>query len=75
MKREVLLVGWDAAARRTDSLGGKAALEQFITLGYVEEPGADEAKAMARTMRELDYNLARGFAAMRRELTERRHLA
>jgi hypothetical protein len=35
-----------------------AALEQLVALGYIEEPDADQSKAIAQTVRELDYNLA-----------------
>jgi predicted AlkP superfamily phosphohydrolase/phosphomutase/tetratricopeptide (TPR) repeat protein len=39
----------------------KAALEQLIALGYIEEPNADKSKAMELTVRELDYNLAQAY--------------
>ena len=39
----------------------KAALEQLVALGYIEEPDADQSKAIAQTVRELDYNLAQAW--------------
>ena len=39
----------------TDS---KAALDQLVALGYIEDPGEDQQEAIDRTVRELDYNLA-----------------
>jgi tetratricopeptide (TPR) repeat protein len=40
----------------------KAALEQLVALGYIDEPDADQSKAMAQTVRELDYNLAQAYS-------------
>jgi len=39
----------------TDS---KAALDQLVALGYIEDPGEDKQEALDRTVRELDFNLA-----------------
>ena len=39
----------------------KAALDQLVALGYIEEPNADQSKAIAQTVRELDYNLAQAY--------------
>ncbi|MDE0740866.1 MAG: alkaline phosphatase family protein [Planctomycetota bacterium] len=39
----------------------KAALEQLVALGYIDEPDADQSKAMEQTVRELDYNLAQAY--------------
>lgn len=39
----------------------KAALDQLVALGYIEEPDADRSLAIARTVRELDYNLAQSY--------------
>ena len=39
----------------------RAALEQLVALGYIEEPGEDRSKAVEQTVRELDYNLARAY--------------
>ena len=36
----------------------KAALQQLVALGYIEEPNEDKAKAIEETVRELDYHLA-----------------
>jgi tetratricopeptide (TPR) repeat protein len=39
----------------------KAALEQLVALGYIDEPNADQSKALEETVRELDYNLAQAW--------------
>jgi len=39
----------------TDS---KAALDQLVALGYIEDPGENKQEALDRTVRELDFNLA-----------------
>lgn len=39
----------------------QAALRQLVALGYIEEPDADQSKAIEQTVRELDYNLARSW--------------
>ena len=39
----------------------KAALEQLVALGYIDEPDADQSKALEQTVRELDYNLAQAY--------------
>ena len=36
----------------------KAAIDQLVALGYIEEPGTDKQQALEQTVRELDYNLA-----------------
>lgn len=61
---------WDAAPgedgrhlqeQRFDPLAAKAALEQLVQLGYVDDPGPDKANAVDHTARELRYNLARAY--------------
>ena len=37
------------------------AIQQLVDLGYIDEPDADNAKAIDETQRELDYNLARAY--------------
>ena len=39
----------------------KAALDQLVALGYIDEPNADKSKALDETVRELDYNLAQAY--------------
>ena len=39
----------------------KAALDQLVALGYIEEPSEDRSEALDQTVRELDYNLAQAF--------------
>jgi len=39
----------------------KASLDQLVALGYIEEPNADQSKALEQTVRELDYNLAQAY--------------
>jgi tetratricopeptide (TPR) repeat protein len=39
----------------------KAALDQLVALGYIDEPNADKSKALDETVRELDYNLAQAW--------------
>lgn len=44
--------------RQISAADSKAALDQLVALGYIEPPGADQARALEKTVRELDYNLA-----------------
>jgi tetratricopeptide (TPR) repeat protein len=39
----------------------KAALDQLVALGYIDEPDADKSVALEQTVRELDYNLAQAY--------------
>ena len=39
----------------------KAALDQLVALGYIDEPDTDQSKAMEQTVRELEYNLAQAW--------------
>lgn len=61
---------WDAVAGddgrhshelRTDPLAAKEALDQLVALGYIEKPDGNQEKAVARTARELRYNLAQSY--------------
>lgn len=47
--------------QRFDPLAAKAALDQLVQLGYVDESGPDKGKAVEHTARELRYNLARAY--------------
>ena len=44
----------DKQIAATDS---KAALQQLVALGYIDEPNANKSKALEETVRELDYHL------------------
>lgn len=44
--------------RQISAADSKAALDQLVALGYIEPPGEDQSLALAKTVRELDYNLA-----------------
>jgi predicted AlkP superfamily phosphohydrolase/phosphomutase/tetratricopeptide (TPR) repeat protein len=64
------LPSWDAVPgddarlgeeQRYDPVAAKEAMDQLVALGYVEAPGADQARAVANTVRELRYNLARSY--------------
>jgi len=39
----------------------KAALDQLVALGYIDEPNEDQSVALENTVRELDYNLAQAW--------------
>lgn len=39
----------------------KAALDQLVALGYIDEPDPDQSKAVEQTVRELEYNLAQAW--------------
>lgn len=61
---------WDAVAgdhgmhppdRQISADDSKAALLQLVALGYIEQPDADQSKALEQTVRELDYNLAQSY--------------
>jgi predicted AlkP superfamily phosphohydrolase/phosphomutase/tetratricopeptide (TPR) repeat protein len=53
--------GRHAESLRFDPLAAKAALEQLVALGYVDDPGPDASKAVEVTAREMRYNLARAY--------------
>jgi predicted AlkP superfamily phosphohydrolase/phosphomutase/tetratricopeptide (TPR) repeat protein len=42
-----------------DPVDAQEAIRQLVDLGYIDEPSADAAEAIAETTRELRYNLAR----------------
>ncbi len=44
-----------------DPLAAKEAMDQLVALGYVEQPDDNREKAIANTVRELRYNLARSY--------------
>ncbi len=44
---------------RVDAIDSQQAIQQLVDLGYIDEPGADQGEAVAHTVRELRYNLAR----------------
>jgi predicted AlkP superfamily phosphohydrolase/phosphomutase/tetratricopeptide (TPR) repeat protein len=46
---------------QTDPIAAKEALDQLVALGYIEPLGEDRAQAVARSARELRYNLARSY--------------
>ena len=46
---------------RVDPTEAKAVLDQFVALGYVDKPDEDKEKAMEKSVRELNYNLARAY--------------
>ncbi|MDP0499829.1 MAG: alkaline phosphatase family protein [Verrucomicrobiota bacterium JB022] len=70
-KRPVEYVeSWDAIAgddgchpsdRQLDARDAKAALQQLVDLGYIDQPDEDKEVAVAETVRELDYNLAQAY--------------
>lgn len=47
--------------RILDPLESKEAFDQLVALGYVEKPSGNREEVVARTQRELDYNLARSY--------------
>ena len=50
--------GTHPADRKISPTDAKAALNQLVALGYIEDPGEDRQEALDRTVRELDFNLA-----------------
>lgn len=53
--------GRHGEAARQDPLAARAALDQLVALGYVEDMGDNAAQAAARAAREMRYNLARSY--------------
>lgn len=51
---------------RIDPVDAQEALNQLVELGYVDSPNADQQTAVANTVRELRYNLARDYADAKR---------
>ena len=58
--------GRHSAGAEVDSVDAHEAMKQLVELGYVEELGDDEQKAVTNTIRELRYNLARDYADARK---------
>ena len=50
-----------AAETCYDPIAAKEAMDQLVALGYVEAPGEDRERAIAGTVREMRYNLARAY--------------
>lgn len=53
--------GQHSAERRLDANESRESLEQLIALGYIERPPQNTEKAVANTVRELNYNLAKAY--------------
>ena len=47
--------------KRIDPVEAREALQQLISLGYIEKPAENREKAVEETVRELRYNLARSY--------------
>jgi predicted AlkP superfamily phosphohydrolase/phosphomutase/tetratricopeptide (TPR) repeat protein len=68
---EITIVpGWDEIAgadgrhppdRRIDPVEAREALQQLISLGYIDKPDENKEKAIEEAIRELHYNLARSY--------------
>lgn len=48
-----------------DSVDARESLKQLVALGYIEKPDDDKDKAVAQTVRELQFNLARSYLGAR----------
>ncbi len=53
--------GMHSPDRQISASDSKAALEQLVALGYIDELGEDQSEAIERTVRELDYNLSQAY--------------
>jgi len=53
--------GTHPEGRRLHPLEAKEALDQLVALGYIDKPGEDTGKAVEKTVRELEFNLARAY--------------
>jgi len=51
--------GTHPAHLQEDTLNSAAALKQLVDLGYIEDPGEDNTKALNMAIKELKYNLSR----------------
>ena len=51
-----------------DPVANREAIAQLVALGYIDQPADDLEKALAETVRELDYNLARASMDANRHL-------
>jgi predicted AlkP superfamily phosphohydrolase/phosphomutase/tetratricopeptide (TPR) repeat protein len=58
--------GMHAADLRIDPAAAQAVLQQFVALGYIQEPSKDQAKAVETAVREQQYNLSRVYLDSRR---------
>ncbi len=47
--------------QQVDPVDSQEAIQQLVDLGYIDEPGQDQQEAIANTVRELKYNLARAY--------------
>ncbi|KAF0095957.1 MAG: type I phosphodiesterase/nucleotide pyrophosphatase [Puniceicoccaceae bacterium 5H] len=47
--------------QQLDARDAKAALQQLVDLGYIDQPDENQDVAVAETVRELDYNLAQSY--------------
>ena len=45
-----------------DPVDAQEALKQLVELGYIDKPDESKEKAVAATIKELRYNLARDYA-------------
>jgi predicted AlkP superfamily phosphohydrolase/phosphomutase/tetratricopeptide (TPR) repeat protein len=46
---------------RLDPVAAKESMEQLVALGYIDKPGEDGEAAVAKTVRELRYNLGQAY--------------
>ena len=53
--------GMHPADMHMDSVQSAEAIKQLVELGYIEEPDENHAIAVAETIRELNYNLAKSY--------------
>lgn len=53
--------GMHPPEKRMDPVEAQEALNQLVALGYIEKPAENKAQAVAQTIRELEYNLARSY--------------
>ncbi len=58
--------GMHASDLRMDPAAAQAVLQQFVALGYIQEPSKDQAKAVEVAVREQQYNLSRVYLDSRR---------
>lgn len=53
--------GMHSGEKQISPAESKAALQQLVALGYIDEPNANQSKALEETVRELEYNLAQSY--------------
>jgi predicted AlkP superfamily phosphohydrolase/phosphomutase/tetratricopeptide (TPR) repeat protein len=58
--------GMHPADLRMDPAAAQAVLQQFVALGYIQKPNANQEKAVEGAVREANYNLARVYLDSRR---------